>query len=74
MKKSELEKYDGKNGKPAYIAYNGKIYDVTNSDMWTSGEHMGTHYAGGDLTDEIDDAPHDDRVLEKFKVVDELEE
>lgn len=34
---------------------------------------MGIHNAGREPTDELDDAPHDDRVLEKFKVVGELE-
>jgi len=74
MRKSELEKYNGQNGNPAYIAYNGKVYDVTSSDMWTNGEHMSAHYAGMDLTDEIDGAPHDDEVLEKFKIVGELDD
>ena len=74
MTKDELKKYNGKNGMPVYVAYEGKIYDVSDSDMWTGGEHMGTHNAGVDLTAEIDDAPHDDRVLERLKLVGELEE
>ncbi len=74
MTKDELKKYNGENGNPIYIAYKGKVYDVTNSDMWENGEHMGVHYAGADLTDEMDDAPHDDRVLERFELVGELEE
>jgi predicted heme/steroid binding protein len=27
--KEELAKNNGKNGSPAFIAYNGKVYDVT---------------------------------------------
>jgi len=28
---SELSKYNGKENMPAYIAYKGKVYDVSNS-------------------------------------------
>ncbi|WP_290068715.1 cytochrome b5 domain-containing protein, partial [Lactobacillus intestinalis] len=37
----ELKKYNGKNGNPAYIAVNGKVYDVTNNPHWKNGEHHG---------------------------------
>ena len=37
IKKSELKKYDGSNKNPAYIAYKGYIYDVTNSFLWKGG-------------------------------------
>lgn len=55
----ELQKYDGKNGQPAYVAYKGTVYDITESSMWSDGEHEGMHFAGHDLTEEQDDAPHD---------------
>ncbi len=55
----DLARYDGKNGQPAYVAYQGKVYDVSGSEMWTEGEHEGMHFAGHDLTDEQADAPHD---------------
>lgn len=55
----ELEQYDGKNGQPAYVAYDGKVYDVTESAMWADGDHEGMHFAGRDLTQEQEDAPHD---------------
>ena len=32
----ELKNYDGKNGRKAYIAYKGKIYDVSESFLWKS--------------------------------------
>jgi predicted heme/steroid binding protein len=64
----ELEEYNGKNGKPAYIAYQGKIYDVSQSDLWRSGEHMGLHGTGKDLTDELELAPHGEEVLERTKL------
>jgi predicted heme/steroid binding protein len=65
----ELEEYDGKGGKPAYIAYKGKVYEVSNSDFWIAGEHMGTHQAGKDLTEELELAPHRDEVLERIKLI-----
>jgi len=58
ISKQELEENDGKNGKPAYFAYKGKVYEVTDSAMWMDGEHMGMHQAGKDLTEELEMAPH----------------
>lgn len=55
----ELAKYDGTNGQPAYVAYQGVVYDVTESAMWPDGDHEGSHSAGGDLTQEHESAPHD---------------
>jgi predicted heme/steroid binding protein len=63
--------FDGKSGKPAYVGYKGKIYDVSGSDQWTDGDHMG-HLAGQDLTEQIAIAPHSDDVLGKMKVVGDL--
>jgi predicted heme/steroid binding protein len=68
----ELRQFDGKNGKPAYIAYRGKIYDVTQSKLWTNGDHMGMHDPGKDLTEEIDLAPHGDETLKRVKIVGNL--
>ena len=53
--KSELAKFDGKNGNKAYVAYNGIVYNVTNSptsNSWTNGEHHGL-LAGTDLTSRL---------------------
>lgn len=69
MNKDELKANDGKGGKPAYIVYNGKIYDVTKSSRWKEGVHMGRHKAGEDLTDFLSMAPHD---LEVFERVDQI--
>ena len=60
----DLKEYDGSNGKPAYVAYKGLVYDVTESSMWADGDHEGMHMAGGDLTTEHDDAPHDEHILD----------
>ena len=55
----ELSDFDGKDGRAAYVAYEGVVYDVTESAMWGEGDHEGMHFAGADLTAEHDDAPHD---------------
>ena len=65
----ELAAFDGVDGKPAYIAHNGKVYDVSASGMWEDGHHQEEHNAGIDLTDDMDFAPHNDSVLENFPVV-----
>jgi predicted heme/steroid binding protein len=65
----ELAKYDGKNGNPAYVAVNGKVYDVTDSAFWMDGDHLGSHQAGKELTEEIDIAPHGPENLDRVKLV-----
>ncbi|HET6350802.1 MAG TPA: cytochrome b5 domain-containing protein [Coriobacteriia bacterium] len=55
----ELGGFNGQNGSPVYVAYEGKVYDLSDSSMWDSGDHEGMHWAGADLTSEHDDAPHD---------------
>ena len=47
-----MSQYTGQNGKPAYIAVDGVIYDVTNVPQWKNGGHNGFS-AGKDLTKEI---------------------
>ncbi len=65
----ELKQYDGKNGKPAYIAYKGKVYDVTDDYLWVEGDHQGEHAAGKDLTEEMSRAPHGEDTLERVKLI-----
>jgi predicted heme/steroid binding protein/uncharacterized membrane protein len=65
----ELAAYNGKEDKSAYIAHNGKIYDVSQSKLWKNGLHMRRHGAGTDLTIEIQAAPHDTSVLERYPQV-----
>lgn len=45
----ELAQYDGSNGRPAYVAIHGIVYDVSLEATWGGGTHFGI-YAGRDLT------------------------
>lgn len=67
--REELARYDGKEGGPAYIACNGKVYDVSKSFLWQKGHHQVLHRAGADLTEALKQAPHGEDLLERFPVV-----
>lgn len=64
----ELGKFDGKEDRPAYVVYKGKVYDVTDSSQWIDGDHIG-HAAGEDLTEQMEIAPHGEDVMERMKLV-----
>lgn len=71
----QLKEFDGKNGRPAYVAVNGVIYDLTLSRLWRGGEHnpsKGEAYAGRDLTDVLEKSPHGDKHLKEFPIVGHL--
>jgi len=65
----ELNQFDGTNGKRAYVAFKGKVYDVTDSFQWIDGDHYGTHKAGKDFTQQMATAPHAEDVLDGVKIV-----
>jgi predicted heme/steroid binding protein/uncharacterized membrane protein len=69
MTSEELSSFNGKDGKPVHIAFQGKIYDVTKSPLWSKGLHMNRHPSGKDLTGEISAAPHGTEVLERYPQV-----
>lgn len=71
--REELAEYDGQDGAAAYVAYQGRVYDVTESFMWPDGLHEAEHLAGTDLTEDMDLAPHDADVMDEFPVVGSLE-
>ena len=66
---NELAQYNGEDGKPIYISYQGKVYDVSESKLWRNGLHMKRHHAGQDLTSDIQVAPHEPDVLERYPQV-----
>jgi predicted heme/steroid binding protein len=70
--RQELEANNGKDGNPAWIAYQGKVYDVSESSFWLDGEHMSMHNAGKDLTEDLEMAPHRDENFARVKYVGEL--
>ena len=65
----ELAENDGREGKPVYISYEGKIYDVSQSKLWKTGTHMKRHNSGNDLTVDMGGAPHGPEVLERYPQV-----
>lgn len=64
LTRDALAQYDGRQEHPAYIAFQGKIYDVSRSRLWKNGSHLDRHRAGFDLTEALAQAPHgEDKVL-----------
>ncbi len=69
--KQQLALRNGEDKPEIWVAYKGKIYDVSSSRLWRKGKHY-EHWAGQDLTEEIGDAPHTDSVFERFPYIGEL--
>lgn len=66
--RAQLAIRNGQDRPQVWVAYKGLIYDVTESRLWRNGMHY-EHWAGQDLTDELPDAPHSERVFDRFEVV-----
>jgi predicted heme/steroid binding protein len=62
-----LAYYDGQEDRPAYVAVDGVVYDVTSSPRWRDGAHNGFQ-AGRDLTRQFNNQ-HGDTRLSRFPVV-----
>lgn len=69
--KSQLALRNGQDRPEIWVAYAGKIFDMTTSKLWKNGKHY-EHWAGQDLTDELQDAPHSAKVFEKFEPIGQL--
>jgi predicted heme/steroid binding protein len=66
--RSQLALHNGQDKPSIYVAFKGKVYDLTPSRLWRNGQHY-QHWAGQDLTAELAEAPHNARVFERFKCV-----
>jgi predicted heme/steroid binding protein len=66
--RAQLALRNGQDKDQVWIAYEGNVYDVTGSRLWLKGKHY-EHWAGQDLTDELKDAPHTEKVFEKLKII-----
>ncbi len=69
--KSQLALRNGQDKPEIWVAFAGKIYDMTTSKLWKNGKHY-EHWAGQDLTEELVDAPHSAKVFEKFEPIGQL--
>ncbi|PSR56011.1 cytochrome b5 [Adhaeribacter arboris] len=69
--KNQLALRNGQDHDDIWIAYKGAIYDVKKSRLWSRGNHY-EHWAGQDLTEELQDAPHTDYVFDKFQIIGRL--
>lgn len=70
----ELASFDGQGGKPIYIGYKGKVYDLSASPLFQGEKKMRCHLAGKDLTKEIDIAPHGEDLIFKFPIIGRLKD
>lgn len=66
--RQQLALRNGQDREEIWVAYAGKIYDVSSSRLWRKGQHY-EHWAGQDLTAELSDAPHTSKVFDKFDIV-----
>ena len=63
-----LSHFDGKEGRPAYVAYKDRVIDMANLKLWKNGQHM-KHAAGYDMTDSLPKAPHSEEKLDGLPIV-----
>lgn len=63
-----LSGFDGNEGRPGFIAFKAKVYDVSGLKLWSGGTHLKKHLAGTDLSAAIAQAPHGEEKLENLKV------
>ncbi|MBF0566691.1 MAG: CopD family protein [Nitrospirae bacterium] len=68
----DLARFDGREGRPAYIGYAENVYDVSGSKLWNNGGHMRKHQAGADLTEILKTAPHTDELVLKMPLMGKL--
>jgi predicted heme/steroid binding protein len=67
--RKQLSRFDGRDGRPAYIAFKGNVYDVNGSFLWMGGRHQALHNAGEKLTNVLDRAPHGEDLLDRVPLI-----
>jgi arsenite oxidase small subunit len=70
----DLKQFDGLDGRPLYIVFKGKVYDLTSSKLWPKGKHMGMHTRSDDLAEAIKKAPHGEDNVYRYPLIGELGE
>ena len=71
ISKRQLSLHNGQDKDQIWVAYKGVVYDLTKSKLWINGKHY-EHWAGQDLTAELADAPHTERVFQQIEIIGEL--
>ena len=69
--KAQLSLRNGTEKDEIWVAYKGLIYEMNKSKLWRGGKHY-EHWAGQDLTPEMEIAPHTENVFDEFKIVGKL--
>jgi arsenite oxidase small subunit len=70
----ELRNFNGKDGKPLYLIFKGKVYNLSESKLWANGKHMGIHDFDEKLEETIKQAPHAEEVLSRFQIIGEVKQ
>ena len=65
----DLAQFDGREGRPALVGFEGRVVDLSGSRMWPGGSHVRRHASGNDLTAALAQAPHGEEKLAAFPVV-----
>jgi 2-oxoglutarate/2-oxoacid ferredoxin oxidoreductase subunit beta len=68
----DLKTFDGAEGRPIYVGYKGKVYDVSPSPLFQGEKRMRCHLGGKDLTKMMSAAPHGEELILKFPLVGRL--
>lgn len=71
ISKRTLSLRNGVDKEEVWVAYRGLVYDLGKSRLWKHGKHY-EHWAGQDLTNELQDAPHTEQVFERFEAIGRL--
>jgi predicted heme/steroid binding protein len=59
----ELGNYDGKDGKPLYLIFKGKVYNLSENKLWVNAKHMGLRVFHEKPEETIKQASHAEEVL-----------